>query len=157
SMREPARQAVFGRRFLRHLWRLLRIYWTSEEARWGALLLAGAITLELGAVYGNLLLSEAERRVLGGLHGRHAPGFFAALGLFVAISAAFVLVSTYRIYLRQLLEIRWRRGTTAHFVGRWITARAYPQAQLHADELDNPDQRVTEDVRDFVASALGLS
>jgi hypothetical protein len=37
----------------------------------------------------------------------------AAIALFAAISAAF-LVSAYRIYLRQLLEIRWRRGVTTH-------------------------------------------
>jgi putative ATP-binding cassette transporter len=68
-----------------------------------------------------------------------------------------VLVSSFRVYVRQVLEIRWRRGLTGHFVGRWVGGQAYVQAQLHGGEIDNPDQRIAEDVRDFVASALGLS
>jgi putative ATP-binding cassette transporter len=68
-----------------------------------------------------------------------------------------VLASTYRIYVRQSLEIRWRRSLTEHYVERWIDARAYVQSRLHAGAIDNPDQRIQEDVRDFVASALGLS
>jgi putative ATP-binding cassette transporter len=56
-----------------------------------------------------------------------------------------------------VLEIRWRRGLTGHYVGRWVGGQAYGQTQLHGGEIDNPDQRVAEDIRDFVASALGLS
>ena len=71
--------------------------------------------------------------------------------------ALFVIASTYRIYVRQALEIRWRRVLTAHYLERWMSAQAYCQIQLHRGEIDNPDQRIAEDVRDFVASALGLS
>src|SRR5262249_38112906 len=123
-MREPGRHAVFGRRFIRHLWQLIRIYWTSPDARWGTLLLLGAILLEVGAVYGNLRLSDAERRILDGLQEKQPTAFFAAMGLFAALSAGVVLVSAYRIYLRQLLEIRWRRGVTNHYVDRWMTGHA---------------------------------
>jgi ABC-type uncharacterized transport system fused permease/ATPase subunit len=63
-MSEPRPHALFGRRFLGEIRRLMAIYWTSPDVRWGALLLAGAIVLELGTVYGNLLLSDAERRIM---------------------------------------------------------------------------------------------
>jgi putative ATP-binding cassette transporter len=56
-----------------------------------------------------------------------------------------------------VLEIRWRRGLTADYLSRWIGRRAYGQSQLYGGALDNPDQRIAEDIRDFVASALGLS
>jgi putative ATP-binding cassette transporter len=156
-MPEQRRPYLFGRRFARHLWRLIRIYWTSPDARWGALLLAGAVALELGTVYGNLLLSDAERRIMDAVQDKQANAFLVSVGLFVAVSVGFVLVSTYRIYLRQLLEIRWRRGVTADYVEQWMSERAYLQTQLHRNELDNPDQRIAEDARDFVASLLGLS
>jgi len=152
-----ARQAVFGRWFARHLRTLIRIYWTSPDARRGALLLAGAVVLELGMVYGNLRLSDAERRIMDALQDEQPAAFLAAMGLFGVLSAGFVLVTAYRIYLRQLLEIRWRRGVTADYVDRWMNDRAFRPVHLHGVEIDNPDQRVAEDVRDFVASALGLS
>jgi putative ATP-binding cassette transporter len=156
-MPEPRTDALFGRRFVRHVWRLSRVYWGTREARFGALLLAGAVVLELTAVYGTLLLSDAERRIMDAVQVKASGAFFAAMGLFAAVSGGFVLVAAYRIYLRQLVEIRWRRGVTADYLGRWMNDLAYSQVQLHGEALDNPDQRVAEDIRDFVASALGLS
>jgi putative ATP-binding cassette transporter len=156
-MRDSPRHAVFDVRFLRHLRSLIGIYWTSPNAGWGAVLLGGAVALEFGTVYGNLRLSDAERRIMDALQDKQTAAFFGAMAIFAALSAGFVIVSAYRLYLRQLLEIRWRRETTFHYLGRWITDQAYCQIQLHGDEVDNPDQRIAEDVRDFAGSVLGLS
>jgi putative ATP-binding cassette transporter len=156
-MPEPSKQAIFGRRFARHLWNLIRLYWRSPDAPWGLLLLIGAVVLEMGTVYGTLQLSNAERRIMDAFQQKQPMDFLTAMALFGAVSTVFVLVSAYRMYLRQLLEIRWRRGVTASYVDRWINENAYCQQQLHRDEVDNPDQRIAEDVRDFVTSALGLS
>jgi putative ATP-binding cassette transporter len=56
-----------------------------------------------------------------------------------------------------LIRVRWRRWFTGYYIERWIGPHAYCQAELHRGQLDNPDVRIAEDVRDFVASALGLS
>jgi putative ATP-binding cassette transporter len=148
---------VFDRRFLRDVWRLARAYWASPDARWGGLLLTVAVVLELGTVWGNLLVADAERRLLDALAGKDAAGFVAAIATFLAVTLVFLVAATYRIYTRQLLEVRWRRALTADYVGRWLGAHAYLQSELHPGVVDNPDQRIQEDVRDFVASALGLS
>jgi putative ATP-binding cassette transporter len=151
------RPAVFDRRFARHVWGLVRVYWTSPDARWGALLLAVTIALELGTVWSNVLVSDAERRILDALDQRQMAAFISAIALFLEVTVLFVFASAYRIYVRGALEIRWRRSLTAHYVDRWISPQAYMMAELHGHEMDNPDQRIQEDVRDFVASALGLS
>jgi putative ATP-binding cassette transporter len=154
SARKPT---LRGRQLVRALWRLVRIYWTSPDAKWGALLLGGAVALELGAVEASVLVSDAQRRSVEALEVHDAGAFALTVGLFVGLSLFSVLLASFRIYLRQLLEIRWRRGLTGHYVGRWVGGHAYGQTQLHGGEVDNPDQRIAEDIRDFVASALGLS
>jgi vitamin B12/bleomycin/antimicrobial peptide transport system ATP-binding/permease protein len=151
------RSPLFGRRFVHHVTRLISIYWRTPDAKWGGLLLALAVALELATVYGNLWLADAERQVFDALQDMDSHGFFAAVGLLLAVTLAFLLVSTYRIYVRQTVEIRWRKGVTSHFIDRWVDPRAYAQTELHAGEVDNPDQRIQEDTRDFVASALGLT
>src|SRR5262245_15190747 len=156
-MPEAPEPAVFGRRFARQLGPLIRLYWTSPDARWGSLLLALAAAFELGTVWGNVLVADAERRVLDALADRQSAAFAAAIGAFFAASAVFVVTSTYRVYMRQSLEIRWRRGLTARYVDRWIGPQAYLLPELQSGAIDNPDQRIQEDGRDFVASALGLS
>jgi putative ATP-binding cassette transporter len=148
---------IAGRRLLATLYRLGRIYWASPDGKRGAAILALAVALELATVYGNFQLAYAEGRIMDALEQKQAAPFFAATGAFLGVMLAFVLVSTYRIYARQALEIRWRRGLTGHFVERWVSGEAFCQARLHGGEVDNPDQRIAEDVREFVASALGLS
>jgi putative ATP-binding cassette transporter len=153
--RDP-RGAVFGSHFVRHLSRLVRVYWGSADAWWGGFLLVLAITFELGTVWGSLRVTDAEREILDTLARRESPAFLVAITVFLAVTLLFLFCSAYRIYIRQALEIRWRRALTGHYVKRWIGPRTYVEPELHPD-LDNPDQRIQEDVRDFVASALGLS
>jgi putative ATP-binding cassette transporter len=148
---------VFDRRFLGHLSRLIGLYWRAPDARWGALLLTLAVAFELGTVWGNLLVADAERRILDALAVKDASAFLAAIVTFLGVTLVFLVSSAYRIYMRQSLEIRWRRALTADYVDRWISHETYLQPELHPGAVDNPDQRIQEDVRDFVASALGLS
>jgi putative ATP-binding cassette transporter len=156
-MSRVRKPALRGLRLAAAIWRLLRIYWTSPDAVWGALLLAGAIALELATVRASVLVSDWQRGAVEALETRDPGALVTAVGLFVGYFALFVVVSTYRVYVRQVLEIRWRRGLTAHYVNRWIDTSAYALSYLHGREIDNPDQRIAEDIRDFVASALGLS
>src|SRR4029450_6814145 len=103
-MPKAPKPALTGGRLFKALWRLLRIYWSSPDAKWGALLLALAVLLELGTVYANVRLADAERLLLDALEQKQAVSFFAATGLFLGVMLAFTLVSTYRIYVRQALE-----------------------------------------------------
>ncbi|MBK7973460.1 MAG: hypothetical protein IPK07_09360 [Deltaproteobacteria bacterium] len=145
------------RHFAQKLWRLLLIFWSSPEATWGTLMLGLAAAMELGSVYGSVWIAAAEGRILDSFQIRSSSAFVQAVVLFVGVSFAFLLVSTFRLYVRQFLEVRWRQNVTAHYVGRWMSRQAYSQAELHRGEMDNPDQRIAEDIRGFVASALGLS
>jgi putative ATP-binding cassette transporter len=153
----PHTHALFGPSFFRHLGRLGRIYWSSPDAPRGALLLALIVALELGTVYGNVMLSEVQRQLFDAFGARDMRAFSAAVGFFFLVVAWFVAASTYRIYVRGALEIRWRRWVTDHFLQQWMSSQAYCQMELHRHMVDNPDQRISEDVREFVASALGLS
>jgi putative ATP-binding cassette transporter len=156
-MRDPRKPAVSGYHFATALWRLLRIYWTSPDARTGGLLLALAVALELATVYGNVLLADAFRRGGDALADKSPGAFATAIGLVLAFTVIVLVASTYRIYFRQLLEVRWRRSVTTHYLERWIGPESYLHGEMHRGEMDNPDQRIAEDIRDFVASALGLS
>ena len=53
-----------GRRLVRALWRITRIYWTSPDAKWGGLLLAVAVVLEYGTVRTTFYVSDAQRRMI---------------------------------------------------------------------------------------------
>lgn len=149
--------ATLDRQFLRDLWRLLRIYWRSPDAPRGALLLAVAIVLELLFVAGNVLVARTQADVIDVLQEKNVAAFLGAAAWLISAMLLALFAATFRIYVRGALEIRWREYLTADYLRRWVHPHAYWQAQLHGKDMDNPDQRIAEDVRNFVASALGLS
>ena len=151
------KHALFGPNFMRHLANLTRLFWRSSEAPRAAALLGVTIALELATVYGNVLLSDVQRRLFDAFQAREMTPFLEAVGLFLAIAAGFVLASSFRVYVRGALEIQWREWLTDHFLRNWVSSHAYCQIELHRKATDNPDQRIAEDVREYVASALGLS
>ena len=156
-MTPPTDPAIRPPSFFRDLSRLGAIYWTSAAATMGAALLLLAITLELATVYGSVLVARGQAGVFDVLQDRNVAAFLEALGVLAVAMLVTILASTFRIYVRQMIEIRWRRRMTAEYLRRWMTPEAYWQAELHGDAMDNPDQRIAEDIRIYVASALGLS
>ena len=156
-MTPAGKPRIEGRALAKALWRLVRLYWTSKDARWGALLLGSAIALQLGAVYANVLVSEAQRDVGNALGAHDLAAFRSSILLMVGVMILSVVVPAYADWVQQRLRIRWREWLTAHFVERWVSPQAFCLSELHRDAVDNPDVRISEDIRDFVASALGLS
>ena len=151
------KHALFGPTFLRQLAALTRLFWRSSQAPRAFVLLGVTAALELATVYGNVMLSDVQRSLFDAFQDKEMAPFLQAISLFLGIAAAFVLVSAFRVYVRGALEIRWREWLTDYFLKEWVSARAYWQIELHRKGTDNPDQRISEDVRDYVASALGLS
>nr|WP_314073672.1 ABC transporter ATP-binding protein/permease [uncultured Roseococcus sp.] len=142
-------------------------YWRSEE-RWKARgLLAAVVVLNLSLVAMTVLLSYWNREFFNVLEARDAGAFFHLLftwqntdsGLmpgFMWIAVAYILVAVYALYLRQALQIRWRRWITETMLASWLEKRAYYRIALTDRGTDNPDQRLAEDAKLFVDSSLVL-
>src|SRR5262249_4906477 len=73
------------------------------------------------------------------------------------IAAALIVVGVYQLYLRQVLEIRWRRWLTDRFLDDWLGNQTYYRMQLDQSSTDNPDQRIADDLDRFTRSSLRLS
>jgi vitamin B12/bleomycin/antimicrobial peptide transport system ATP-binding/permease protein len=156
-MAPPPKPGAASRRLVQAFRRLIRPYWTSPDARWSLVLLALAITLQFSGVYSNVRLAQSQMELGNALGARDLPAFrmgFVSMIFFMLLS---VVIPAYADWLQQLIRIRWRRWLTADCVQRWIAPHAYTQEELHRGEIDNPDVRIAEDVRDFVSSSLGLS
>ena len=143
-------------RLLRDVWALTRPYWFSDE-RWSARgLLFLIIVLNLGIVFLNVLFNDWNRRFFNALQTFDEADFVPLLIRFTVLALIFIAVGVYRLYLRQMLQMRWRRWMTEQYVGRWLDQRTYYRLQLEGSTTDNPDQRITEDLRDFTQNTLIL-
>ena len=142
--------------FLRDLWALTRPYWFSEE-RWSARgLLAVILAMNLGMVYLSVLFNEWYRIFYDALEARDVPAFWHQIGRFGMLAAIAIVIAVYQIYLRQMLMIRWRRWLTGRYLTEWLDQQTYYRMQLGGRSTDNPDQRISEDLRLFVGDTMTL-
>jgi putative ATP-binding cassette transporter len=143
--------------FARDIWRLAKPYWVSGE-RWAALgLLAVIVAMSLGLVFINVLLNKWNNAFYDTLQERDLDGFKRQLAYFCLLAGIYIVVAVYQLYLRQMLQIRWRRWLTDHFLERWLADRAYYALASRKGDTDNPDQRIAEDVGLFVTQSLTLT
>jgi putative ATP-binding cassette transporter len=146
-----------GSSFLAKVWRLARPYWFSEE-RWQArLLLFAIVALTLGNVYILVLLNEWNRLFYNALEQKHFADFQTLLLRFSMLAAVFIVAAIYRLYLRQMLEMRWRVWMTRQYVDTWMRDQVYYRLELEHRGTDNPDQRIAEDLRAVTSNTLSLS
>jgi putative ATP-binding cassette transporter len=137
-------------------WSLIKPYWFSEDRRIGRSLLVLVIALNLGIVYVNVRLNSWYAGFYDALDKRDMPSFQHLLLIFTVLAFAFIGLSTARTYFRQMLEFRWRQWLTDVYLDRWLASRAY--YRLERDHVvDNPDQRIAEDLRSLATNTLTLS
>ena len=143
-------------RLIRDVWTLSLPYFRSED-RWpGRFLLAAVIGIELSMVAINVLINQWNARFFNSLQDKNWETFFWELQVFCALAAAYVLLAVYQLYLNQWLQIRWRTWMTSSYVARWLENSAHYRMQLTGDAADNPDQRIADDINQFVEKTLTI-
>lgn len=143
-------------RFLRDLWTLARPYWFSEEKNSARLLLVAIVALTLGMVYMNVRISYWNNAFYTMLQKREGARFIPLILEFTVLAVIYIAMAVYQVYLRQALQIRWRRWLTGHYLDEWLAERTYYRLQLTGKATDNPDQRIAEDLNLFVEKTLSL-
>jgi putative ATP-binding cassette transporter len=143
--------------FLKNIWPLILPYWKSKE-KWGAwLLLVTIIGLELGQVYIQVLFNNWNNDFYNALQNLDKAAFTKNIIRFSYLAVIFIVMAVYSLYLNQMLVIRWRRWLTDTYINRWLSKQNYYRMQLTTQDTDNPDQRISEDIAQFISLTLGLS
>ena len=138
------------------VWRISAPYFRSEDKLAGRVLLAAVIVIELAIVGINVLLNQWNSRFYNALQERNWDNFVSEIIYFSVLATIFIVLAVYQLYLNQWLQIRWRRWMTSHYLGDWLHQANHYRMQLEGDAADNPDQRMTDDVKLFVDRTLNI-
>jgi vitamin B12/bleomycin/antimicrobial peptide transport system ATP-binding/permease protein len=142
--------------FLKAFWALAKPYWVSEERAKGLALLVAVIGLSLGLVYLNVQFNTWYREFWDAVQEKRSAEAYRLMGVFAFLAFIFIWAAVYRLYLRQMLEIEWRKWLNERYLQNWLGERAYYKLQLLDRGTDNPDQRIADDLRLFVELTLRL-
>jgi putative ATP-binding cassette transporter len=143
----------------RHTWsRFIAIglpFFRSAVRRQAIGLLALLLVLLLSITGLNILNSYVGRDFMTALAQREA-GRFAVLALwYVGGFAVITVVAVYYRFTEERLGLFWRQWLTQHLLQRYLSHHAYYWLTARAD-IDNPDQRLTEDIRTFTTTTLSF-
>jgi vitamin B12/bleomycin/antimicrobial peptide transport system ATP-binding/permease protein len=139
------------------VWRIAVPYFRSEDKVAGRVLLAAVIGIELSLVLINVLLNQWNNRFYNALQEKNWDGFVREIGIFCLLATFYIALSVYQLYLNQWLQIRWRQWMTSTYLSEWLHNANHYRMQLKGDAADNPDQRITDDVKLFVDQTLNIT
>jgi putative ATP-binding cassette transporter len=125
---------------------------------WRPLLNAFAVLLfVIIAVRVQVVNSYITNGLYTALQELDAPTFGRYILIFSVLSVAALAQTLLAYYLQQRLVIRWRVWLNNHVVGDWLDGRAYHRGRYTHSSVDNPDQRIQEDVASMPAVSMSLA
>jgi len=134
-----------------HLARL----WLCAPDRGNARLLIAILLLLTGVQVGvQIGFNIWSRDFFNALENRDSLAFQAGIMLFLGLAVTSMTVAVNQLYLKQLIQLRWRGWLTRYLVDSWMRDGRQYQLELAGQGADNPDQRIAEDVR--VATELAV-
>ena len=141
---------------VRGFWQLFKGYWSSPEKWKARSLLVSVIALNLIMVYLLVRINDWYRIFYDALQAYDWASFWPLIGKFTLLAFLYIIIAVYAVYLRQMLTINWRTWMTEQYLGRWMHGQVYYRMQVLRSDTDNPDQRISEDVNQFVSLTLTL-
>ncbi len=145
----------FNLTIFRQFWSIAKSYWSSDE-KWKARgLLLLVILLSLGYTGLSVLLNNKRGELISSLSVRDEARFWQTILIFAGTLVVYAPLYAGYVYLRDRLALNWRRWLTDHFIDRYFQNRAFYNLN-HDANIDNPDQRITEDVKSFTQESLTL-
>ncbi len=139
-----------------HAWRLTSRYFASEDWKAAWFLVTCYVGLQLGMVYIFVLANEWQRDFFDTIEQRQAGLFVPLIFTFLMIAALEVGASMINSLVSWTLSMRWRRWLTEWYMNRWFARDRFYEIE-RLGMIDNPDQRIAEDIKAFTSFNSGTS
>jgi vitamin B12/bleomycin/antimicrobial peptide transport system ATP-binding/permease protein len=140
----------------RQFWAIAKFYWSGTE-KWRARgLLLLVMLLSLGYTGLSVMLNSKRGELISALSARDEARFWQTILIFTGILVVYAPLYAGYVYLRDRLGLQWRKWLTDYFIDRYFQNRSFYQLSHTDTDIDNPDQRITEDVKSFTQESLTI-
>jgi len=144
----------FNLKLFKRFWAIAKLYWLGEE-KWKARGLLLLLVLLLLAYTGLSVVLNAKRGVLiSALSAHDEPRFSQTILVFTGVLVVYAPLLGAYSYFQDRLGLFWRRWLTNSFLDNYFSNQAFYHLNSSNVEIDNPDQRIAEDVRSFTQDSL---
>ncbi len=117
------------------------------------LVLLMAFALSLAGI--NFLISYANRDFMTAFSLKEEDEFFKKLLVYLIALCGVMPVTVFYRYTEERLALLWRLWLSRDILRKYFSSLSYYKVQWH-EGIDNPDQRIEEDIRSFTTTSLSL-
>jgi len=139
----------------RQFWMISKAFFASERRRKARGFLIALLLLALSVGGVQILMSYAGRDFMTAIIQKKPADYWMALVWYLGTFALAVPIGVFYRWVEERLALLWREWMAQHLVKRYFNNRAYFRLR-GSDSVDNPDQRISEDVRNFTTSSLSF-
>lgn len=128
-------------------------YWQGDQKRTAWFLLLLLIVLMLVETKLAVMLNDQAGEMTSALAGRNGDRFWTSVRACLLVLAFAVPVYAFYYYMRDRFANQWRRWLTGRFLDGYLKERKYYALGANS-EIDNPDQRISEDINTFTGRSI---
>ncbi|PTX99354.1 ABC transporter ATP-binding protein [Verrucomicrobia bacterium LW23] len=143
-------------KFFKEFWRLAWPFWRGVDRKFAWIMIVILTVLAFADVGIDYWYNLWGGRFMRSLQQYNLPGFVSAMWEFAALAFLAIGLAVVTFYLQNWLQNRWRKWMFERYTGEWMKDNSYYYWHLTGKATDNPDQRLTEDIRDFTDKTLTL-
>ncbi|MFD0966059.1 ABC transporter ATP-binding protein/permease [Seminibacterium arietis] len=115
------------------------------------------VLLDLVSVRLDILLTNWHRALYNALQEMNATHFWQQMIVFAVVASIHICNVLLTYYVTKRCEIRWRTWLNKRMLDKWTANQAYYKTQYTANQLDNPDQRIQQDINSYVSNSLNFA
>ncbi|GAA5124394.1 ABC transporter ATP-binding protein/permease [Luteolibacter yonseiensis] len=139
----------------RQFWQISKAFFASERRRKARGFLISLLVLALATGAVQVLMSYAGADFMTAITRKNPTEFWHTLWKYIGTILLAIPIGVYYRWVEERLALLWREWMAQHLVKRYFNNRAYFRL-LGSESVDNPDQRISEDVRNFTTSSLSF-
>ena len=139
----------------RQFWTISKAFFASERRRRARSFLIALLVLALAMGAVQVLMSYAGRDFMTAINEKDPQAYWRTLLRYLGTFALAIPIGVYYRWVEERLALLWREWMAQHLVKRYFNNRAYFRLR-GSESVDNPDQRISEDVRNFTTSSLSF-
>jgi putative ATP-binding cassette transporter len=115
------------------------------------------IVLTVAAVRIDVLLTYQSNGMYTALQELNSATFFRYIVIFAVVATVYVIRALFAFFITNMFLLQWREGLNAEVVADWIDKQAYYRGMYTEEPVDNPDQRIQEDITSFTTNSESLA
>ena len=154
---DKAADKQMHRALMHRFWKSAKLFWTGDQKRIAWIMTLSVAALVVAQLAISYRINVWNREIFDAMEKKDGAAVLYQSGLFIPLAAISIAFAVAVVWARMRTQRRWRAWFTEHVGDRWLDNGRYYQLNLVKGEHQNPEYRLTEDMRIATEAPVDLA